>query len=529
MKRTGNTITNKYTILRYQIIIIFLVSFAVYFNTLYNGFVIDDIQQVVNNHLIKDIRYIPEIFSSSVWEFEGRHSNYYRPLIFIIYMVVYYVFGIEPWGFHLVNILFHCSASVIVFLIVSRLMRDSCSETKPHLSLTKGCQEELMSAPFITAFLFATHPIHTEAVAWIAGVMDLSFTFFYLLSFYLYIRSSEEHLSFKGTYLLSVVSFSLATLCKEPALTLPAVLIIYDYTFRKEKKVSFSLKRYIPYLIVAAVYFIMRFTAVEGLAPVKTDIKLSLYQYIINIFVLFSQYLEKLVLPINLNIWHVFRPVTSLFTAKGIISFLVTAAFLGCVFITLKRNRFVFLCLSFIALPLLPSLYLPALGIENAFAERYLYLPSVGFVFLLALLITWVKDNRPTWVLALTVTLLLVIGIYSISTVSRNAVWRDSLSLWTDVIKKSPDSAIANQNLGYALYSQGRIDEAIEQYKISLGLNPRLIDAHHNLGVAYAIKGFINEAIYEYQIALKLQPDFAEAHSNLGLAFSNIRMDRSSH
>lgn len=496
---------------RLMIAVILAVSIVVYFNVLFNGFVIDDIQQVAENHLIKDIRYITEIFSTSVWEFEGRHSNYYRPLIFVIYMVVYYLFGLNAWGFHLINMLFHAANSVLVFLIALRLLRKSQPPAFNPYFLPS----------FIAAILFAIHPIHTEAIAWIAGIMDASFTFFYLLSFYFYIRSAEDNLLLKGFYPLSVVSFFLATLCKEPALTLPAMLVIYDYIVRKENLLS-SLKRLVPYLIATAVYFIMRFNAVEGLAPIKTDIGLSPYQYVINIFVLFSQYLEKLLLPINLNVWHVFRPSTSLFSMKGIISLIVTIIFLCCGFIVLKKNRFIFLCLSFIALPLLPSLYLPALsqGIENAFAERYLYLPSFGFVLLIALLITWVRCSKPKWVPALTVSLTLVIGIYSIGTMRRNTVWRDNLSLWTDAVKKSPDSAIANQNLGYALFTHGRLDEAIAQYKTSLTLNPRIVDAHHNLGVAYASKGWTDKAIEHYMSAIRLRPDFALAHSNLGLAFT---------
>src|SRR4030067_1293934 len=109
------------------IIIILITSFAVYFNALSNDFVYDDKSQVLENHWIKDIKFIPEIFSENVWSFtkESVISNYYRPLMHLIYMLNYYIFGLKPWGFHLVNILFHAGVSVLVFIIGLNLIRES--------------------------------------------------------------------------------------------------------------------------------------------------------------------------------------------------------------------------------------------------------------------------------------------------------------------------------------------------------------------------------------------------------------------
>ena len=256
------------------IIIILITSFAVYFNALSNDFVYDDKSQVLENHWIKDIKFIPEIFSENVWSFkkESVISNYYRPLMHLIYMLNYYIFGLKPWGFHLVNILFHAGVSVLVFIIGLRLL----SEAQHQASASH------MIPSFIAALLFATHPIHTEAVTWVAGLTDLSFTFFYLLAFYLYIQSGTD---FKGAYLFSVALFFLASLCKEPALTLPIVLIAYDYTFKKNRdRISNYIMRYVPYLIVAGVYFILRSHALGGFAPQKRHTELSTYQYFINIY-----------------------------------------------------------------------------------------------------------------------------------------------------------------------------------------------------------------------------------------------------
>ncbi len=485
---------------------ILVIAFLVYYTALYNGFVHDDEFQVVQNHWIRDIKYIPEIFSESVWKFRGiEHTSYYRPLLHIIYMANYLVFGLRPWGFHLVNVLFHVSVSILVFIIASKLLSEfQLSSSKSYLSVS-----------FMAAALFATHPIHTEAVTWVAGLPDLSFTFFYLLSFYLYTRSREVC----GIgYIFSVASFFLATLCKEPALTLPLVLIAYDYAFRKtEDRPLERLKRYVPFFVAGGVYFILRLHALEGFAPHKQHMELSTYQLVINVFPLFAQYLGKILLPVNLNAFQVMHPVPSILDIKCIMALVVTIGFFILTFINLKKNKAAFFSLLFV-IPLLPVLYIPALG-ENAFTERYLYLPSVGFVVLAALFIEWIKVKISKGVIGITIIFAAIVGLYAFGTIDRNTVWRDNYTLFSDTVRKSPDGAMPRNNLGCALQTRGQIDEAIEQYQIALKLKPDYAEANNNLGNAFYKKGWINKAMEQYQTTLITNPNFMRSHINIGIIY----------
>ena len=492
------------------IIVIVIIVFGVFSNALFNGFVYDDIPQVVQNPWIREVRFIPDIFSTGVWAFQGTNTNYYRPLMHVSFMLSYYLFGLVPWGFHLVNILIHAGVTALIFLITSRLCREAFPSV-PSFSL---------KLPFIAAVLFAVHPIHTEVVTWIGGVTDLLFTFFALLSLYLFILASESDRPQKGISYLSVVSFFLSTLCKEPALTLPLIFAAYDYAFPKRALRPLDyLKRYAPYLLAAAVYFILRFNALGGFAPVRRHGELSLFQYLINALLLFRQYLEKLILPVNLTAYHVFSPISSLSEWQGFLSLATAAAFLIALF-ALKKNGPFFFGLSLVLIPLLPVLYIPGVG-ENTFAERYLYLPSFGYVFLVAMVVGNVTLYRPRWTSTLIITLMVITCLYAVGTMRRNVVWKDDYRFWSDVVKKSPDSPVPHYNLGCILSAQGRIDEAVEEFQSAIHLHPAAV-AYKSLGAAYQKKGLISEAIKQYSLAIQLQPDDAEAHTYLAAAYAEL-------
>lgn len=490
-------------------LLVLIVSIAVYSNAVFNGFVIDDLSQVVENPWIRDFRHIPEIFTSNLWAYEGRDSNYYRPLMHIVYLLLYQLFGLKQWAFHALNILVHAGVSVLVLLISARLLSED----------RKGASPNRLFPALIASLLFATHPIHVEAVAWVGGIMDLSCAFFYLLSVYLFLRSNPA--STVGS-LWSASCFFIATLFKEPALTLPGVLLTYDFLFRRGGLHSRDgFKRYLPFFVVATVYFAMRVNALGGMAPVQAGKELTPGLYALNTFVLFRRYLEMLILPIGLNVWHVFRPISSLFSVNGVVSVMAAVAFAGIAIVAAKKRPVACFALAFIVLPLLPAFYLPGLtqGIENAFTERYLYLPSVGYVLLVGMLAQWGPTRRPSWNLAMVMVLCVLVGTYSFGTIRRNAAWKDSYSLWSDAVRKSPENAKAHEILGYALLYRGKTEEGISHLRTAMRLKPEFLEIILNKGILYGRKGLTDKAIFTFHIALICRPDSVDAHYNLGIAY----------
>ena len=513
------------TALLLPVAVVLLASFAVYFNTLSNDFVYDDGAQVLKNYWIRDVGNLPKIFTKSVWAFQGAPvvSNYYRPVMNVVYMVNYHLFGLKPWGFHLVNVLFHAGVSVLVFFLFARLPAASPPGSSPS-SLAGGRAGGLLSLPFIAALLFAVHPVHTEAVAWVAGLPDLSFSFFFLLSLLLYIRATEGKGLHKGRYALSVASFFLSALSKEPALTLPLLLVGYDHLLGDpEEGFRGRWKRYIPYVIAAAAYFALRLHALGGMAPERRHEHLGALQLAINVFPLFMDYLGKLLLPVNLNAFHVFHPIASMLEMKGILSVAVAAAFAGMTAVAYRKNRTACFCLLLLVAPLLPAFYIRGLGL-NTFAERYLYLPSAGFAALAAMALARATDRIPRGKVVLVGALVFLTGVYSLGTVRRNAVWRTDYALFEDTVRKSPDSAIPHEKFGTALMERGRLDEAIGHFRTALALDPSSDEAHTNLGIAYYKKGLIDQAIEEERISIRLNPNLPEKHFNLAQALADKQL-----
>lgn len=489
-----------------------LVSFAVNANSLFSGFVHDDIYQILGNHWLKDPSFLGDIFTTNVWSFQSRGSNYYRPLMHVIYMIDYGIFGFQAWGYHLTNVLWHAGVSVLVFLVASRLLRDAGRPESP----------DLLSPPFAAALLFAAHPIHTEVVATAMGIVDTTMAFFCLLSFLFHMRCGA---ALDSKHAVSVVSFMLAALCKEPALTLPALLLLYDWSFRRDAlRMPDLFKRYFPYAAVTAIYLVLRINALHGFAPWQHPKSLDVWTLSINILPLFAMYLEKLLLPVGLNFLHSYSHISSLLSVKGVLSILVAAAFGYAVFVTSRKDRVAFIGLMFIVVPLLPALYIPGLSqeITHAFSERYLYLPSAGFVLVAAAAMSSAGGLSAARRKAIYGGVLIVVALYSAGTIARNPVWKDNYSLFQDTVAKSPGDAVARDGLGHALLTRGRLDEAIGQFSISLELKPGFANALNNLGRAYRAKGFPDMAIELYRQALASEPYFAYAHYNLANAYDDV-------
>lgn len=463
------------------LLVIVLISFGVYSNILSHSFVWDDNFEILHNPWIRDVQYIPNIlFSQSLgWLQPAQSSTKYGPLKLLIRFLQYQVSGTEPWLYLLTNVLVHVACSVMVYFVAARLFLTFNRDSSPAL-------------PFVAALLFAVHPIHTEPVNWVIGLSELSMTLFSLLTFLLFIQAKDRRI--RDSIALGCCFF-LALAFKITALFCLVLFVAYDYAAARRDRKALSLKgfpwesglrRYAPFLAAVTVYFTLYFIVIAGeTEPLKMDhIRLGAYDLLLNIPLLFSQYLWKLLFPAHLTALYVFHPVTSAAELSFILPACLMVLFIAFLVVTARKNLLLFLCAVWIAVPLIPCLYLPATGYSfYVFAERYLYLPSAGYVIAVSATLQMLVHLTPLnkWPRAVLIIIVGAITIgFSYSAFQRNTVWTNDYTLWTDTIKKSPDSAVAHNNLGIELERFGQFDMALNEYELAIAQNSIYMDAYEN-------------------------------------------------
>ena len=462
-----------------------------YATALSNGFVSDDHFQLLGNPLVTDWSRLPQIFIHHVWAFAGgQTSNYYRPLQTVVYLLLHSLVGFSPFAFHLAIVLLHAWNTLLVYRLARRLLTSE-------------------PAALVAAVLFAVHPIHSEAVVWIAVLPDVLMTTFVLTALLYFVRWDAAP---DGKQVVAIAAlFFLALLTKEPGAMLLPLLAGYELLYLRRpigEIVRRNGKLYATCVGAFGVYLALRVNALGGIAPAQgVHYKLSGVALLLNAGSVLLQYFGELFAPIHLNYFHYFEPTTSTLPLVAVVFLLVLA-------VVLCRSRLVNYALFLVLVPLLPALNLNGVG-ENVVAERYLYLPSVGFVLLAAAAWHWLaaRNRLAAWA---------AVGVAVVASAAivlpRNLEWSDDERLLTATIALSPKALAPLSDLGSYHYARGEYDAAIENYQAALQLQPNNAEQHHNLGNAYERTGRYAEAVAELRKAVELDPAYAEGHMSLGLA-----------
>ena len=489
-----------------------LLAVLPYLNILLNGFTYDDNTQVLNNPYIQNFRHLGEIFTTTVWSYIGAQgvTNYYRPLMLFGYLVCYQLFGPLAYPFHLVSLLFHVLVVLLVFRVAVEMLRDR-------------------TAAFVAAGLFALHPVHTESVAWVAAVTDLELTFFYVLTFWLFLRTAQTGGRRSPLAQLAMAGgFVLALMSKEQALTLPALATAYEHCYRDDRaETSWSEKlgRYYLLWMLAGVYLFFRVRFFGALAPVLQISDLTWKQSVLSAAALVGQYCGKLLWPVELCAFYVFKRSTSVLEPRVRVG-LVAMAFLVALFVLLwRRARLASFGILWMLVTLAPVLN-PRWMAANVFTERYLYLPSVGFCWLLAsgwgYLWQEIRERRVLWRRVLVGALALLGALFILRVVTRNRDWSDDVTLYTKTLAASPDAYHIHNNLGTVYWKQGNVEAAERQWQEALRLAPRNAIILNNLGLLRSKQERYPEAVEYFQRAMRLKPLYTDPHLNLGMAYGKM-------
>jgi protein O-mannosyl-transferase len=483
-----------------------VLAFSVYANTLFNGFLFDDHFQIERNTYLRNFHSIPRILATTGWSFQGSegNSNVYRPALTIGFLFCYQAFGTSPLGYHLVSILLHVIVVWLVFAVAMELFGD-------------------FFAGLGSGLLFALHPIHTESVAWISGVNDIEMTLFFLLAFLCFLRLHAAA-GLRSIILRAgmLTSFAIALLAKEAAITFPVLAAVYEHFYRAgHSNTAWKIKfgRYSGLWVVAAAYLLLRIFALGGVAPTQLHRDVTWPQAFFTCFSLTGEYLGKFFWPHPLSYYYPFhKSVTP--ADPHVLAGLCACLLCATLFVVLlKRARPYSFALFWILLTLAPALnarWMPGV----VFAERYLYLPSVGFAWLSGgfLIRLW---RSPSFFPRLQRPLLggvaLIVTLFAArETLSRNRDWNDDRTLVLRTLEVQPHSSYFLTNLGAIRWADGDTSEAERVWRQALAEDPQNPVALWDLGLALLEKQHYKEALSYLDEALAIGQRYALPHAYRG-------------
>ena len=506
-------------------VLVLLVAVGAYLNTVTGNFIWDDKILISENDSVKSWTELKANLTSDFFYFEkspelAGKRGYYRPLVTLTYVVDYSIWGLNPAGYHITNIALHAANSMLLLLLLSLLARGG-------------------GVPLLAALLFAVHPIHTESVSWISGRTDVLAALLMLLGLYCYARAYPPHGQGDAPrkpsrwVAAAIASLALAILAKETALVLPAVLLAYEYCFVSRAgrlEVGPVVKHLLPFVVVIAVYLLCRFVLLGVRVPVNPFIaEWGLFTISLTFVKAIGLYASQLIRPWPFSAYYHVSSVTS--PLQG--NFLLSLAAIIAVSVyawTRRESRIWLFALLFFFLTLLPVSNLIPIGAPRDMgflvAERFLYLPSVGFCIGVAGVIAWfVRRFRPNVPLfpsrlaAYGAPLLIVLMTL---TWLRNGDWQDEFRFYQDALVKAPFAAILHYNLGLLYRDREQYDLAEKEMLEVIRIDSSLSEAHNNLANLLFLRENVRAAIVEWKEAARLNPANFQAWHNLAMTLDSL-------
>ena len=463
------------------------------------------------------------------------HVGHYVPLTWVSFGLDYLVWGMDPFGYHLTNLVLHAANAVLFFLIALRLL----ALASPALAVDRlGLRVAALGA----ALLFSVHPLRVESVAWATERRDVLCGLFYLLAILSYFRANDVRAndgadgrarSRRVWYAATIAAGAAAMLSKSMAVSLPAILLLLDLYPLKRLRLDGSLldaksRRVLaekaPLFLFAAAAAVLAVLAV-GRADALTSVgRMGIVERLSIACFSLAFYPFKMLVPLHLSPLYELPPVIGPWTPPFAVSALAALGITGLA-VGLRR-RWPALAAAWAGYVVM---LLPVSGIVHngpqITADRYSYLPCLPWALLAGggVGAAWLYLRRTRSVrsaAAWTVALVLIVTAWlGILTWRQTYVWHDTGTFWAQALAAAP-SAMAHASVATLLADQGRAQDAISHYEEALRLNPRSGRIHISLGVELARQGRLAEAIAHDEEAVRLMPDAAVAYNNLGAALA---------
>ncbi|MDX9906819.1 MAG: tetratricopeptide repeat protein, partial [Bacteroidales bacterium] len=470
------------------LLIILLISLLSYLPVFQNELLTYDDQAYIQNNPMVYSMDLKEIFTQNV------KSNYH-PVTILVLALEYRMFGLDPTGYHVFNLILHLVNTLLVFYALWLLTR------KAGIAL-------------VASLLFGVHPLHVESVAWVAELKDLLYTLFFLASYIFYLKYLDDKR--RTSYALALGLFLVSLLSKAMAASLPLVLILTD-SFKGRKIDRRSLIEKIPFFLLALVFGIVAVAAQKS-SGAADIVDLNFFQRIVFACYGFISYLFKLVVPVNLSAYY---PYT--IGSGGTIPLLyyifpvLVAGLVVPVYFSLRFTKKVIFAAGFFLFTVFLVLQLLPVG-GAVMADRYAYIPSIGIFYLAGEGFNYLWNRKQKLV---SVILLGAFTIFfAITTYSRSSVWKSDLTLWTDVLEHDPSVKIAYINRGNAFKNERKYDRAVADFSRAIEIDPGFALAYFNRGSAYEDAKKADLALADYNKSIELDPELAQAYNNRGNLFA---------
>lgn len=507
-----------------------IITLVIYGNSLNSPFLFDDDGVVVKNLNVQDIKNIPYFFiKPHLSAYNPAQEGHYRPIVYVSYAINFAIGKLDPFGYHLVNMMIHAGSAFLVFLIL-KAMLGGVSPRNPLFDLN--------SLPGLAAgIIFLAHPFNSEAVNYITARSSLLSGFFYLLAFWCWVKYREGALHPGRYYRAAIIVYVIGMLSKEILVTLPFVFWLYDMCIyysghgeiksigsnRNSKNTFWSFvfdwRTYISYLpfifIVIIPYILIRLFAYKKIVG---GFQRDIFTQLMTEAPVLVKHWQMFFVPKGLSLFHdvdIYHGMTLVISFSLILLLLYLAAAIYLVRLKELFWKIIAFFMLWFFIVLLPTTIIP---LNMIFQENRGYLAIVSFAAIIGVVL--VEISKKFGKILLIVSVLLIVLVYSVVTIQRNTVWQDNLSLWKDSVKNAPLSGVAYAGLAAAYRDRGDIFLSIETAKKGIAVEPNNYSLRINLGRSYQLAGETDKAIKEYEEALRLEPKQAVIWNELATLYS---------
>jgi tetratricopeptide (TPR) repeat protein len=451
------------------------------------------------------------------WMFTTFHMGHYHPLTWMSFALDHALWGVDPRGYHLTNVVLHVANAALVLALASMV-----------LARADAARANRLGAATLAALLFAVHPLRVESVAWATERRDVLSAFFLLLTTIAWLRWTDPGERARGRwYAVALLCFALSLGAKAVGMTLPAVLLVLDvWPLRRlgdppDRRAGLRLVvEKLPFVVLALAAAVLAFRAQQASGAMATAAHVTVLQRAVQATYGLAFYVRKSILPTRLSAAYLLDEHLDPSAARYALSVLGVAA--GAAVVLVLRRRWPAGVVAFVCYAILVS---PVLGLTQSgiqiVADRYSYLPCLPLVLLVAAGFGRVPATTASG-RALAAAALIVVAVLGVQTRRQVRVWHDSLALWDHTIAVDPENWLAYNVRGTRYEELGDLDRAVADYDVSLRLNPSYATAYNNRGHARLGQGEVDAAVDDWTRALALRPDYPEALVNRGGAYLRL-------